>query len=57
MASTADYSCPAGPHHSRAHTRFDMSQIHHAVMVGTPDCMARVASFEVWWDSLAINGS
>ncbi|MDM5067293.1 hypothetical protein OB952_07930 [Aeromonas salmonicida] len=38
-------------------TRYDMSQIHHAVMVGAPDSMASAASFDVWWNNLPVEGS
>ncbi len=38
-------------------TRHDLSKIHHAVSVGAPDRMARVAQFDVWWRGLPNSGS
>lgn len=38
-------------------SRYDMSQIHRAVINGAPDSMANAASFDMWWDSLPIDGS
>lgn len=38
-------------------SRYDISQIHHAVMVGAPERMAQAESFEKWWDKQPVKGS
>ncbi|MEZ6994380.1 MULTISPECIES: hypothetical protein [unclassified Aeromonas] len=51
---TADgYAIMAGMQMSR----YDISQIHHAVVIGAPERMAKAESFDTWWEKQPVKGS
>lgn len=38
-------------------SRYDISQIHHAVIIGAPERMAQAESFDTWWEKQPVKGS